>query len=49
VRAIPAEFEKLANASLVPMQFEVTEKDPEARQKLSETQKRVAELAGKLN
>jgi len=48
VRAIPAEFEKLANASPVPMQFEVTEKDPEARQKLSETQKRVEELAGKL-
>ena len=43
-----AEFEKLANASPVPMQFEVTEKDPEARQKLSETQKRVEELAGKL-
>ena len=48
VRAIPVEFEKLANASPVPMQFEVTEKDPEARQKLSETQKRVEELAGKL-
>ena len=48
VRAIPAEFEKLAHASPVPMQFEVTEKDPEARQKLSETQKRVEELAGKL-
>ena len=30
------------------MQFEVTEKDPEARQKLSETHKRVEELAGKL-
>jgi len=27
------------------MQFEVTEKDPEARQKLSETHKRVEELA----
>ena len=31
-----------------PMQFEITERDQEARQKLADTQKRVEELEGKL-
>jgi len=44
VRAIPAELEKLANATPVPMQFQVTETDPQARADLAIAQSEIARL-----